>query len=75
MFYFNMVLEAISEWTGYWRLVVNCRVNKTEVICFNSSTPNLVPTTFKLGNKEIRQVNHSKVLGITLDEKLNYKEH
>ena len=75
LFYFNMVLEAISEWTGYWRLVVNCRVNKTEVICFNSSTPNLVPTTFKLGNKEIRLVNHSKVLGITLDEKLNYKEH
>ena len=56
-------------------MVINCNVNKTEVICFYSDTPQLVPTSFTLGNKTIQLTDHSKVLGVILDKNLTFKEH
>ena len=59
----------------YGRMVINCNVNKTEVICFHSDTPQLMPTNFTLENKTIQLTDHSKVLGVILDKNLTYKEH
>ena len=56
---------------------VNCDRNKTEVICFNTSEGdiNLIPQSFKLGNKDIYRVSETKVLGLIIDEDLMYKAH
>ena len=44
MYYMNLVLGSINDWTCRWRMVINCSVNKTEVICFYSHTPQLYST-------------------------------
>ena len=73
----NDVLEVLQQWTRKWRMKVNCDKNKTEVICFNTHEGdiNLIPQSFKLGNKEIYRVIETKVLGLVIDEKLSYKSH
>ena len=56
-------------------MVVNCDVNKTEVLCFNCYDCTSVPNSFYLGGKLIHLTNQTKVLGVILDDKLNYKQH
>lgn len=73
--YLNIVLESLHAWTSKWRMVINCEINKTEVICFHSHTPKDVPDTFHIGSKQIKLVTSSKVLGIIIDKKLSFKEH
>ena len=75
LYYLNLVLGSISDWTSKWRLVVNCNTNKTEVICFSAENYDDVPTSFRLGQNTIQLVESSKVLGVFLDRKLNFKEH
>ena len=41
--YMTLVLGSISDWTSRWRMVINCEINKTEIICFHTATPHLVP--------------------------------
>ena len=71
------VLQQLDQWTRKWRMKVNCDRNKTEVICFNTNEGdmNLVPQSFKLGNKDIYRVTETKVLGLVIDEKLSYRSH
>ena len=71
------VLTVVQHWSTQWRMVINCSPNKTEIICFHTSENNkdLIPKTFKLGEKEIKLVSKTKVLGLTVDEDLLYKEH
>ena len=73
----NEVLELLQQWTRKWRMKINCAKNKTEVICFNTNEgdPNLIPRSFKFGNKEIYRVEETKVLGLVIDEQLSYKSH
>jgi hypothetical protein len=73
----NYVLKCIHEWTRKWKMKVNCDRNKTEVICFNSAenNKNLIPESFKLGDKSIKRVTETKVLGLIIDENLSYKQH
>ena len=75
LFYLNLAMDGISQWTSCWRMVINCDVNKTEVICFNSYNDTAVPSSFNLGGKEIKLTDQTKVLGVILDEKLSYKQH
>ena len=56
-------------------MVINCNINKTEVICFNCPDISAVPTSYSLCGNTILLTDNSKVLGITLDRKLNYKQH
>jgi hypothetical protein len=58
-------------------LKVNCDKNKTEVIAFHTAegNPDLIPKTFKLGNKDINRVAETKVLGLIIDEELTYIPH
>ena len=55
-------------------MVIYCKKNKTEIICFNSPEGK-PPQSFKLGEDEIHTVTSSKVLGVILDKDLNYEEH
>ena len=73
----NHVLKCLHNWSKKWRMKVNCDRNKTEVICFNSAEGNrdLIPKTFKLGNKDIHRVTETKVLGLIIDEELTYIPH
>lgn len=75
LFYLDLVMGSFTRWTSCWRMVINCDVNKTEVVCFSSSDPTNVPNSFQLGDKRIQLTDHTKVLGVVLDKKLNFKEH
>ena len=70
-------LTAINHWTHKWRMIINCQPNKTEIIGFSTAenNPNLLPATFTLGNSTIQRVSHTKVLGLIIDEQLNFNEH
>ena len=74
---FNNCLNEIYLWTRKWRMIINCQQNKTEVVCFGraENDPTEIPNTFKLGNEEIHRVHHTKVLGLIIDENLNFEEH
>ena len=71
------VLESLDQWAKKWRMVINCQPNKTEVICFGTAENNktLIPAEFSLGNEKIKLVTHTKVLGIILDDNLQFIEH
>ena len=58
-------------------MVINCNHDKTEVIGFNTAEgdSNLIPATFSLGGKTIKRVPKTKVLGLILDENLDFKTH
>jgi hypothetical protein len=75
LFYLSLVFDCINEWTSRWRMVINCDVNKTEVICFNCYDTAQVPLSFSLGGRTIYLTNQSRVLGVVLDKQLNFKEH
>ena len=75
LFYLNLAMDSIEYWTSCWRLVINCNVNKTEIICFNSYDHAGIPTSFTLGGKQIHLTDQTKVLGVILDSKLTYKKH
>ena len=75
--YFEELLLSITKWKRKWRLKINCQKNKTEVINFNTAEndDSLVPSIFKLDNEEIRLVEKTKVLGLTIDKNMNYHQH
>ena len=70
-------LDIVHNWSKKWRMVINCQPDKTEVICFSTAENNktLIPTTFELGDASIKLVSKTKVLGLILDENLNFEEH
>ena len=73
----KIVLESIHKWTHKWRMVVNCNPNKTEYIVFGVAEGDIynIPDSLRLGNKEIKKVNSTKVLGLLLDDKLSFIPH
>ena len=70
-------LKTVNAWTMKWRMVINCQPDKTEIIGFSTAEEDrsLIPVTFKLGNSTINRVHHTKVLGLIIDEDLNFIEH
>ena len=73
----KQVLQIIDKWTRKWRMVINCQPDKTEFIGFSTAERNtdLIPESLLLGEKSIKRVKHTKVLGVIVDEELNFKEH
>eukprot|EP00116_Pleurobrachia_bachei_P003320 sb/3463582/ len=72
------VLNYIKDWCHKWRLMVNCEQNKTEVLVIQPrtrSTSAYTPVPLFLGNSEIRYAGKSKVLGVYIDTKLEFREH
>ena len=73
----QFALDEINKWARKWRMVINCQPDKTEVICFSTAENDrkLIPNTFKLGESDIQLVHKTKVLGLILDDKLNFQDH
>lgn len=73
----HQVMKSLDNWTRKWRMVVNCQPDKTEYICFGISDKNsqAMPNSVPLGNKVIKRVTQTKVLGLIVDEKLTYTPH
>ena len=71
------MVESVQDWTSKWRMVVNCAPNKTEYIVFGTAEANLqdIPDSIDLGQKVIKKVPETKVLGLLVDEKLSYLPH
>ena len=71
------VIKSLEDWTRKWRMVINCQRDKTEYICFGTAERNnqFIPDTMKLGDKEIKRVTKTKVLGLIIDENLTYIPH
>ena len=64
-------LNQVHKWSLKWRLLIN--VPKTAAICFTKKSHKTV--NVKMNNREIQQVKEKRVLGVVLDENLNYKSH
>ena len=72
----NNVLTELYLWCKKWRMVINCSKDKTEYVCFGLANKNdVIPNSFKIGQKTVCQVEKTKVLGLTIDSKLNYAAH
>ena len=76
----QIVCDYISGWCKKWRMVVNCNVNKTEVIIlntagYNSITPTSPISPVNIGGDELLYVKKSKVLGLIIDEDLSFLPH
>ena len=71
------VLSSLESWCKHWRLVINCKVDKTEIVIFSPKCAQRqdLPDDIAMGDKNIRIVQNSKVLGLTIDNKLNYEAH
>ena len=71
------VVNALNEWTRKWRININCQPNKTEYICFGTADQEteVIPDTIKMGSKEVKKVKETKVLGLIVDEDLNFNSH
>lgn len=69
------ISHLLTEWCNKWRLKINCDTGKSEAIAHNFCThetnfPNII-----LQGKEIKYVDKSPVLGVTIDKKLEWKNH
>ena len=58
-------------------MVVNCASNKTEYVCFSKAKGDIdiVPSHMPFGHKEINRVDVTCVLGLYLDQNLNFIHH
>ena len=67
-------LTKVKEWTKRWRMKLN--VEKTEFCLFSRKTDeDLSNVNIKMDGKFIKRTESQKLLGITLDEKLNFQKH
>ena len=72
----NNTLEDLNRWCRKWRMVINCCKDKTEYVCFGvAKKEDIIPDSFGIGDKNIYKVQNTKVLGLTIDSKLNYQIH
>ena len=72
------VLLKLDSWCRTWRLVMNCKKDKTEIVLFKPKGIAETQDTHQdicMGNKTIHIVKKSKVLGLIIDEELTFKEH
>ena len=61
------------EWSRKWRININA--DKTEYCIFSRLKQNPRHTILKLNNKILKYNRNTKLMGVTLDEKLNFGQH
>ncbi len=66
------ILDRLHTWTTVNNVTINH--NKTVVMHFNTATTPVTPPSVKVGDNPLQLVHFTKLLGITLDEKLDWKE-
>ena len=71
------ICNYLSLWCRQNKLVINCDINKTEAIILKTDNPtnvNNIPE-LEINGKHINYVKQTKVLGIILDENLEFEQH
>ena len=67
----EMDLVEIREWTKKWRMKLN--IETTEFCIFSRKTEEEMSNiTVKMDGKDIKRADSPKLLGVMLDEKLNF---
>ena len=70
----NEELEKIVTWLAANKLSLN--IKKTHFMLFRSKGKKVTePISIKISNQEIERVEHTKFLGVTIDDKLNWWYH
>ena len=61
----KLVSKAVESWVKKWRMCINCKPDKTEVICFATTEKDRsnIPKTFQLCGREIRVYTKSGLIG------------
>ena len=70
--------NELSKWCQKNKLVINCDLNKTEAIILKSGQPfseENHPPQLHINGKSIRYVEKTKVLGVIIDDQLNFRCH
>ncbi|GFW84061.1 uncharacterized protein TNCV_1662281 [Trichonephila clavipes] len=68
----NRHLLVLEDWFSKWKIALN--VAKTEAVFFTRKTRLTYPDIF-LHNEKIPWFQNTKYLGVTLDNKLTFKQH
>ena len=72
----QLVCDSLKDWCYKWRLMINCKNDKTEAIIISSKESSTSALRkLKIGNKEIEYVNSSRVLELVLDNQLTFEKH
>ena len=69
--------NELSKWCAKNKMVINCDINKTEAIILHTGnkTSNNLPPELYIGEKTIKYVKSTKVLGLIIDEDLSFFYH
>ena len=71
--------DHLTQWCRKWRLEINCDRNKTECLIIQpTSRSQDMACSFqklKINGKEINYVEQTVVLGVLIDNKLNFNKH
>ena len=69
--------DQIANWCQRNWLVINCDQDKTEAIILKTGnkTSNQMPPELQIGSKKVKYVKSTKVLGLIVDEELNFHRH
>jgi hypothetical protein len=70
---FPAYINEIMEWSRKWRININA--DKTEYCIFFRLKQHPGHTILKLNYKILKYNRNPKLLGVTLDEKLNFGQH
>ena len=66
-------LDSLQEWEHTWMMSFN--PTKCESICITNKTTNIIKSTYKIHNSDIKTVSDTKYLGVTINSKLNWTAH
>ena len=67
--------DHLNSWCKKWRMIPNCDKDKTECIIIGSQRQPITFHKLKIGLEEINYVNKSTVLGLIIDDNLNFEHH
>ena len=71
------VCDQLSAWCIRNKLVINCDINKTEAIILKTAAHNedQMPPELTINGQKVKYVKSTRVLGIIIDDELNFKQH
>jgi len=71
----QLMCDHLSKWCSKWRMIPNCDKNKTECIVIEPQKQPITSCKLKIGSKEVNYVSKSTVLGLVIDDNLNFEHH
>ena len=72
----NSDMKAISDWCSENKMVINTTKTKSMLITTKQRRSHLIETlTIKVNDQVLEQTDHEKLLGVVVDENLDWKHH